>query len=105
MRSGIRPPVRNSAESVRRVRETCERLNVECRNYPARPAGVSEDFGWYLDYAEGAMFLLGCAEVDDQPDLHSPRFDFDEEVLLTAVEIFHDLAIRSATGRPASGAS
>lgn len=104
VRSGIRPPVRNSADSVRRVRETCERLNVECRSYPARPAGVSEDFGWYLDHAGGAMFLLGCAEVDDQPDLHSPRFDFDEEVLLTAVEIFHDLAIRSATGRPASGA-
>lgn len=104
VRSGIRPPVRNSAESVRRVRETCARLKVEHRSYPARPAGVSEDFGWYLDHADGAMFLLGCAEADDHPDLHSPRFDFNEDVLLTAVEIFHDLAVRSVSGRPTSAA-
>lgn len=104
VRSGIRPPVRNSAASVRRVRETCARLNIECRSYPARPAGVSEDFGWYLDHAEGAMLLLGCADTDDHPDLHSPRFDFDEEVPLTAVEIFHDLAVRSAPNVPTTAA-
>lgn len=104
VRSGIRPPVRNSAASVKRVRDTCERMNIEHRSYPTRPAGVSEDFGWYLDHAEGAMFLLGCAEDDDHPDLHHPRFDFNEEVLLTAVEIFHDLAVRSAPRPPAAAA-
>jgi hypothetical protein len=40
------------------------------------------------------MFLLGCAETEGHPYLHSPAFDIDEVVLLTAVNIFHDLATR-----------
>jgi carboxylate-amine ligase len=54
---------------------------------------VSEDFGWYLDQADGALFLLGCAETDAHPDLHTPEFDLDERVLLTAVDIFHALTL------------
>jgi amidohydrolase len=93
--SGIRPPVRNSAASVARLAAVCRRLEIPCLTYPERPTGVSEDFGWYLDKAEGALFLLGCAKSDAHPDLHTPNFDLDEVVVLTAIDIFQALA---ATG-------
>lgn len=97
--SGIRPPVRNSARAVVRLQAACDRLGVQCLAYPEQPAGVSEDFGWYLDHADGALFLLGCAETDAHPDLHTPDFDLNEGVLLTAVDIFQALAL-TGTWRP-----
>lgn len=60
---------------------------------PDQPAGVSEDFGWYLDQADGALFLPGCAETDAHPDLHTPEFGLDEGALLIAVDIVHALAL------------
>ncbi|NLU77764.1 amidohydrolase [Micromonospora sp. HNM0581] len=94
--SGIRPPVQNSARSVARLEAACRTLRVECRAYPDRPVGVSEDFGWYLDHADGAMFLLGCGRSDQHPDLHTPQFDLDEAVLLTATDVFQELAMATA---------
>jgi amidohydrolase len=94
--SGIRPPVRNSVRSVARLEAACRTLSVECTAYPDRPVGVSEDFGWYLDQADGAMFLLGCGRSDRHPDLHTPEFDLDEAVLLTATDVFHTLAMTVA---------
>jgi metal-dependent amidase/aminoacylase/carboxypeptidase family protein len=93
--SGIRPPVRNAAGSVERLRGACQRLGIDIRAYPDRLGGVSEDFGWYLDQADGALFLLGCDTTGNHPDLHTPQFDLDERTILTAVEIFHALAVES----------
>jgi amidohydrolase len=90
--SGIRPPVWNAVESVARLRAACEHLAVRCLEYPDRPLGVSDDFGWYLDGGLGALFLLGCAAGESHPDLHTPLFDFDEHALLTAVDVLEVLA-------------
>jgi amidohydrolase len=92
IRSGIRPPVCNDAGSVDRIRSACGQLGVTCLDYPDRPVGASEDFGWFLERAGGALFLLGCARSHPHPNLHSPEFDFDEEVLLTGVDLLHALA-------------
>lgn len=90
--SGIRPPVRNAPASVARIRAACEKLGIVCRLYPEHPVGVSDDFGWYLDDSPGAMFFLGCARGESHPDLHTASFDFDESVLLSAVEVCLELA-------------
>jgi metal-dependent amidase/aminoacylase/carboxypeptidase family protein len=79
---------------VARLRAACGRLGVVCLDYPERPVGISEDFGWYLDQADGALFLLGCARNQAHPDLHTPEFDLDEAVLLTAVDTFHALSVQ-----------
>lgn len=97
--SGIRPPVRNARTSVARIRGACEKLGIDCRLYPEHPVGVSDDFGWYLDGRPGAMFFLGCAGGESHPDLHTPNFDFDESVLLAAVEVGLELA-RDPVGAP-----
>jgi hippurate hydrolase len=94
IRSGIRPPVRNDPKAVDRVRAACGELGIQCLDYPERPVGASEDFGWFLERSGGALFLLGCARNGSHPDLHSPEFDFDERVLLTGVDLFHALASR-----------
>lgn len=105
IRSGIRPPVENSTGSARRIEEACSHLGIECRSYPSEPVGVSEDFGWYLERWNGAMFLLGCGRDQDHPSLHAPDFDFDEAVLLNAVDIFYDLAVQRSARDAASVAS
>jgi amidohydrolase len=91
VKSGIRPPVLNSADSVARIQAACHRLGIDCRTYPDRPVGASEDFGWFLEKAQGALFLLGCADGQPHPDLHTAQFDFDEEILLNSVDLFHAL--------------
>lgn len=90
--SGIRPPVRNAAASVSRVRAACGHLGIDCRVYPEHPVGVSDDFGWYLDDSKGVLFFLGCAAMGGSPDLHTPTFDFDESVLLNYVDVAAELA-------------
>ncbi len=89
---GIRPPVRNAPASVSRVRALCGNLGIDCRTYPEHPVGVSDDFGWYLNDSQGAMFFLGCAGTGGSADLHSPTFDFDESVLLNYVDVAAELA-------------
>lgn len=89
---GIRPPVRNDSDSAARIRVACQERGIPCRTYPDQPVGVSDDFGWYLKECRGAMFFLGCGRGTSPPDLHTPNFDFDESVLLSAVELCHSLA-------------
>ena len=56
---------------------------------PLEPMRGSEDFGWYLRQAEGAMFLLGDGE--DHPPLHRTDFDFPDALLGTACALFQKL--------------
>jgi len=93
VKSGVRPPVLNYTDSVGRLRVACQQLGVQCLSYPDRPVGASEDFGWFLEKIEGALFLLGCGRDRSHPQLHTSQFDFDEEVLLTGVDVFHALAV------------
>ena len=51
---------------------------------------ASEDFGHFLKQAKGAIFFIGNGE--DYPHLHSYRYDFRDEIIPTAVEMFKGLA-------------
>ena len=54
------------------------------------PALTSEDFAVYLDRVPGCYFWVGTQskQKDIINLLHSPRFDLDEEALLTALEMY-----------------
>ncbi len=54
----------------------------------AKPLWTAEDFSYYQKKVPGAYFLLG---VGDTPPLHSPRFCFDEQVLLKGADFFQTL--------------
>jgi amidohydrolase len=92
---GIRPPLVNHPDCVSELRAACRLAGVQTlEGYPAEPLGVSEDFGWYLAAAPGAYFFLGCGIENDPRQLHDPRFDFNEQVLCTAIRILLELSRR-----------
>lgn len=54
----------------------------------ADPVMTGEDFSFYQEQAPGLFLLLGTGEEAHQAPLHNGRFDFDESVLLTGVELY-----------------
>lgn len=50
----------------------------------------SEDFGYYLKECSGAIFYIGNGE--DYPAIHTSPYDFNDEILETAVDMFKTLA-------------
>lgn len=51
---------------------------------------ASEDFGYYLKQTRGAICFIGNGA--DYPPLHSFEYDFPDEIIETAVELFKGLA-------------
>ena len=82
------PETANHPAAVDKVRRAAEGLGLTVIDMP-EPMRGSEDFGWYLRQAEGAMFLLGDGE--DCPPLHSDGFDFPDALLPTACALFRAL--------------
>lgn len=82
------PETANHPAAVDKVRRAAEGLGLTIIDMP-EPMRGSEDFGWYLRQAEGAMFLLGDGE--DCPPLHSDGFDFPDALLPTACALFRAL--------------
>lgn len=54
-----------------------------------------EDFSYYGQVVPACFFLLGLRgpEVDAMPDLHQPRFDFNDAAIPTGIELFCRLAL------------
>ena len=61
----------------------------------AGPLMVAEDFSLYCRQVPGFMGFLGCRseEAGFTEPLHNPRFNFNEDALLTAVEFYKRLLI------------
>lgn len=70
------PAVWNHEELFETVRSALPELRLL-----DAPALTAEDFSFYQRRAPGLLFLLG---VGDTPELHSPRFCFDDEAVLPA---------------------
>ncbi|HBM75939.1 MAG TPA: amidohydrolase [Clostridiaceae bacterium] len=58
-----------------------------------KPLMIAEDFSFYRDVAPEIMFLLGSRNerLGFVHPLHSPQFNFNEEILLKAVKIFYNM--------------
>jgi hippurate hydrolase len=49
---------------------------------PTRPIGlVAEDFAFMLQAKPGCFVLIGTGRTDDDPMLHNPRYDFNDDAL------------------------
>ena len=83
------PETRNHDEALDRVIRAAAGLRlstVEMKHLWR----ASEDFGHYLKKCSGAMFYIGSGE--DHPALHTGRYDFNNRILKTAVDMFLALA-------------
>jgi amidohydrolase len=57
------------------------------------PTMGGEDMSFYLERSKGCFFFLGVGREGGAP-LHNPRFMFNEDVLLTGVEIYCRAALQ-----------
>jgi len=51
---------------------------------------ASEDFGHYTKLTKGSMIYIGNGET--YPHIHTQEYDFRDELIETAVELFKGLA-------------
>lgn len=58
----------------------------------SRPSMGSEDFAYMLAERPGTYFLLGTRRGDNDPPLHHPRFDFNDDALPIGVSFWVELA-------------
>jgi len=58
----------------------------------ARPTMGSEDFAYMLEERPGSYFFLGTARTDNDPPLHHPRFDFNDDILPIGTTFWVELA-------------
>ncbi|MBT9370571.1 M20 aminoacylase family protein [Rhizobium sp. CSW-27] len=57
-----------------------------------RPSMGSEDFAFMLAERPGTYFLLGTGKTDNDPPLHHPRFDFNDDALPIGVAMWVEIA-------------
>ncbi|MEQ1404575.1 M20 aminoacylase family protein [Neorhizobium sp. Rsf11] len=57
-----------------------------------RPSMGSEDFAYMLAERPGTYFLLGTKRSDNDPPLHHPRFDFNDDALPIGTSFWVELA-------------
>lgn len=78
------PAVNNPSELVKKFRGILPHEDLVV----ARPAMTAEDFAFYQKEIPGLFFFLGTMERDNREPLHSSKFNFDENVLLVALEAY-----------------
>ena len=58
----------------------------------ARPFMGSEDFAYMLQQRPGSYFFLGTQTAPGNPQLHHPKFDFNDDILPTGAAFWVELA-------------
>lgn len=57
-----------------------------------RPMMGAEDFAYMLAARPGSYFFLGTAKSNNDPSLHHPKFDFNDDIIPTGVNLWVELA-------------
>ncbi|WP_227939606.1 M20 metallopeptidase family protein [Alkalihalobacillus deserti] len=83
------PETVNHKESSDKIRQVCDAKGIPVVEVTEAFRG-SEDFGHYLKQSKGAMCYIGNGE--DYPQIHTNEYDFRDEIIETAVELFKGLA-------------
>ena len=88
------PPMHNHPEIVDLIKLVAGDLLGEGKIIPPEPGMGAEDFGYFLEKAPGAMFMLGCKIEEDERRHHDPRFDVDEDCFPIGAAIICETALR-----------
>lgn len=79
------PATINHGESIEKISSLAEAIGIECEEI-AEPIRSSEDFGYFLQRSKGALVWMGAGK--DCPPLHSPQYDFRDELIPKTCEFF-----------------
>lgn len=86
------PATINDDRATSYVMKAAQSLGLKC-HIPNEPFAWTEDFGHFTTLSRSALFGLGAGI--DHPVLHSPEYDFPDEIIETGtgifVEILHQL--------------
>ncbi len=86
------PPTINHRKQAELALKVAQRVVGSNRTYwGVGPSMASEDFAFFLQERPGAFFRLGIGE--NAPPLHSPRYDFNDEILSTGARLHALIAI------------
>ena len=80
------PCVENDHDEFERVKAA-----AGDRFIPAKPRMTAEDFSYYQLNVPGVFAFCGCMDDEHSSPLHASTFDFDEEALIPALELFANL--------------
>jgi amidohydrolase len=82
------PATENNNQCVDIIRQAAKKLNLQIieRTEPFR---WSEDFAHFTLKFNGALFGIGSGE--NHPQLHNPDYDFPDEILPTAINMFTEI--------------
>ncbi len=83
------PQTVNSKESSDKIRQVCKEKDFKLVEM-TEAFRVSEDFGYYLKQTKGAICYIGNGK--DYPSIHTFEYDFRDEIIEIAVELFKGLA-------------
>lgn len=88
------PPVLNDYDLYRQF------INLVDKNYEElkEPLMLAEDFAFYQKEVPGIFFYVGTKTAKYLSGLHTETFNFNEEVLVQAVELYHRLASKIKLG-------
>lgn len=78
----------NSIEEVETVEKAAKELKLSVNMINA-PFPWSEDFGRFSSLCPACLFGLGCG-LEHEP-LHSPKYDFEDEIIDTGVDVFEKI--------------
>ena len=73
----------NEAESTRLTLDAARavageaRVHARCRS----PTMGGEDFSFMLEAKQGSYIMLGAGRGPDDPQVHHPRYDFNDDIL------------------------
>lgn len=83
------PDTVNDGETELRAEQLMDENGI-AHEMLSEPLRWSEDFGWYLKECKGAFFGIGDGE--DYPALHTPEFEYPDDILETAMGLLVMLA-------------
>lgn len=87
------PPMVNHKAETDYVRAFAKRFagNEKVSDLP-RPFMGSEDFAYFLEERPGTYFMLGTAKTGNDPALHNPKYDFNDDILPVGATFWTELA-------------
>ena len=75
------PSVVNTAKETEFARHVAAEVVGKDKVLPFTPTMGGEDFAYFLQASPGAYIALGQGKTDKDPGLHSPHYDFNDDVL------------------------
>ncbi|WP_420336942.1 M20 aminoacylase family protein [Roseibium sp.] len=76
------PPLINPKAETDYVRSFAQRFSGMDKVHDMQhPIMGSEDFSYFLEERPGCYFLLGTARTENDPPLHHPKYDFNDDAL------------------------